>query len=349
MKDRPILFSIDDSADDLIFIKDILGDDYDLFTFTHASDAMLALEKVDPDLIICDLRMPEIDGFLFFKNYRDFFPERDTPVLFLTSVDDPATMTEAYDMGVYDYLVKPINPSVLKSKIRSVLSRIKKSDKIRILEVIPENVSFDKLTELLKSELYDKKIIFNDKDEPEILIKGKDVGNHIIEKLRNTKKPYYIHFLSKELRELVAAPDKVKAASTGKLSTIKVGNDLITIQTEMRKHPYERLETIATFKGRVVLKKETKLDNSIDLTALIESQHNSSEEEIKLKLSNLTKAPRAEENFSELYDLGLSKYREGLYEEALIAWEKAKKIKPDDKVLDVNIDILKKKLGKTDN
>ncbi len=346
MKDKKILFSIDDSNDDLLFIKDVLSGEYDLFTFTHASDAMIALEKVEPNLIICDLRMPEIDGFLFFKNYRDFFPDRDTPVLFLTSVDDPASMTEAYEMGIYDYLIKPINPSVLNSKIRSILNKVKKSDKIKILDIVPENVSFEKLLELLKTELFDKKVVFKDSSEPEIIIKGKNISLDMLENLKNAKKPYRIYFMPVEFENLLTQPDISKATSTGKLSTIKVGNDLITIQTEIRKHPYERLETIATFKGRVVLKREERLNEADDIVQLTESQHNSAENEIKQKLYNKSVAPKTEESFSELYDLGLIKYREGLYEEALKAWERAKKIKPDDKILDVNIEILKKKLNK---
>ncbi len=343
MKGKFIIVCIDDSKDDLEFLKDVLSDSYDVFTFSSASDALIALEKLVPDLIICDIRMPDIDGFLFLKNYNDFFPDRDTPVLYLSSIDNSDTIAEAYDIGALDYLVKPVNPTVLCGKIRNILRREERL-KLKAIEIDPENIDEKKLFELLKTDIFDKKVVFSDKAEPEIFISGNEFGQEVIERLKAQKKPFVVYLAQRDIKNLLTRGSDRKIEKIGKLSTIKAGRELITIQTEIRKHPYERVETIVSFKGRVLLKKETRIDRDLDLEAHIIQQHESAENEIKQKLEN-KKSTQTEESFSYLYDEGLNYYKEGNYEQALMAWEKAKKLKPDDKILDVNLEILRKKLS----
>ncbi len=186
--------------------------------------------------------------------------------------------------------------------------------------------------------------MFSDKAEPEIFISGNEFGQEVIERLKAQKKPFVVYLAQRDIKNLLTRGSDRKIEKIGKLSTIKAGRELITIQTEIRKHPYERVETIVSFKGRVLLKKETRIDRDLDLEAHIIQQHESAENEIKQKLEN-KKSTQTEESFSYLYDEGLNYYKEGNYEQALMAWEKAKKLKPDDKILDVNLEILRKKLS----
>lgn len=81
-----------------------------------------ALRKVLEDdyaAILLDVHMPGIDGFTTAKLIRDRKPSRYTPIIFLTAAapEDLVTMFRGYQAGAVDYIVKPVNPEVLRSKL----------------------------------------------------------------------------------------------------------------------------------------------------------------------------------------------------------------------------------------
>lgn len=270
---KSVILCIDDSKDDLIFLSNVLSDDFDVKTFSNASDAMIFLEQFEPFLIISDVMMPEIKGFDFFENYRAFFPQRNTPVLFLTSISDTESISRALDIGVYDVINKPIAPKILLSKVKAILKR----------------------------EGFKKQSITQSQN-----IKSK-----------------------------------------GMLSTIKVAGRTITIQTEILGN--NKLETTATLEGKIIKKTDSMLSNETDesLSDKILKQHQSVEEEVRQRLEEIASTKKKEEdNYALLFERGLEEYRGGKYEDALKIWEKALELFPKDKILKINIEIVRKKLNK---
>ena len=71
------------------------------------------------DLIICDLEMPNMDGFEFVRKLRDQAPSpnADTPVLIVTGHSDPESVKAAVEAGIHGYLVKPISKLALEQRI----------------------------------------------------------------------------------------------------------------------------------------------------------------------------------------------------------------------------------------
>jgi signal transduction histidine kinase len=87
-------------------------------------EALRLLEKRDFSVVVCDLMMPEIDGFTLFKRFKEKFPNRMTPFIFLSANRQRQVAEEGLRLGAYDYLTKPYELPELISKVTN-LARMK--------------------------------------------------------------------------------------------------------------------------------------------------------------------------------------------------------------------------------
>ena len=74
-----------------------------------------------PDLILLDIMMPELDGFAVCAQLRRLPEGRHTPILIMTGLEDYQSITQAYDVGATDFIVKPINGLLLGHRVRYML------------------------------------------------------------------------------------------------------------------------------------------------------------------------------------------------------------------------------------
>ncbi|MEM9914651.1 MAG: response regulator [Planctomycetota bacterium] len=91
----------------------------------EAVDGQDALDKVtafDPELILLDWNMPNMDGITFIKEYRGSGAK--VPVIMVTTEAEKSRVVEAIKAGVNNYVVKPFTPNVLGERIQETLSRI---------------------------------------------------------------------------------------------------------------------------------------------------------------------------------------------------------------------------------
>lgn len=96
--------------------------DYDCFYVQNPLQAIEWLHKGNmPDLIISDIRMPEMRGdeFLEYLKLNDLF--RNIPVVMLSSEDSTSERIRLLEQGAEDYIVKPFNPQELKIRIKKIL------------------------------------------------------------------------------------------------------------------------------------------------------------------------------------------------------------------------------------
>jgi two-component system chemotaxis response regulator CheY len=89
------------------------------------SEGLQALSVQNPDLVLCDIKMQPVDGLEFLRRVRsgENVRDRTVPIVFLTSDSDRATVVAAIESEVDGYLVKPVSPQDLRSKIIAVLSK----------------------------------------------------------------------------------------------------------------------------------------------------------------------------------------------------------------------------------
>ena len=110
---------VDDDAANVLAMKEVLGTlGSRLVTANSGEEALRHVLEEDFAAILLDVRMPGIDGFTTAKLIRDRKRSRHTPIIFMTAAqEDFASMFRGYRAGGVDYIVKPIVPEVLRSKL----------------------------------------------------------------------------------------------------------------------------------------------------------------------------------------------------------------------------------------
>lgn len=118
---------VEDDINMLNLLQDILIDeDYQTST---AENGLIALEKhksFQPDLVLLDVMMPELDGYSFLKEIRK---DSDTPTILLTARSLESDEIQGFELGADDYITKPFKIGLLLARINAVLSRSSKNTK----------------------------------------------------------------------------------------------------------------------------------------------------------------------------------------------------------------------------
>lgn len=119
---RQKVLAIDDDPTTLELIRCCLEDVYEVETLTSAKSCVQAVTQLDPNLILLDLSMPDIDGFTVCDLLKDNVKTKHIPIIILTAQEETCHRIKSYNRGAVDYITKPINPSELLKKSNSVLN-----------------------------------------------------------------------------------------------------------------------------------------------------------------------------------------------------------------------------------
>ena len=117
---RKKVLVIDDSAVLLRSIKSILDKDYDVLVATSGEKGIQSAKKKQPDLIVLDYEMPEMDGKQTLEEIRKDDEIKDIPVMFLTGVADKENLTNVLGLNPAGYLLKPISQERLLGEIEKI-------------------------------------------------------------------------------------------------------------------------------------------------------------------------------------------------------------------------------------
>ena len=111
----------DDDAVRTLVQKLLQSDGFTVATAADGLEGLMSLEQSVPDVIICDMMMPNLDGMTFTKAIKKQASTRAVPVIFLTAKTDTRTVAEGISAGAKFYLTKPFNHAELLSKVRKAL------------------------------------------------------------------------------------------------------------------------------------------------------------------------------------------------------------------------------------
>jgi signal transduction histidine kinase len=111
---------VDDRPDNLLALETVLADlGQTLVRATSGAEALRHLLKQDFAVILLDVQMPGMDGLETAALIRERERSRHTPIIFLTAVDKNESLVfKGYAAGAVDYLFKPLNPDILKAKVK---------------------------------------------------------------------------------------------------------------------------------------------------------------------------------------------------------------------------------------
>ena len=112
---------VDDDVTMVRVIYSLLKEEYEVYMVNSGKNALDFLEIHIPDLVLLDIRMPEMDGFETLAKMRQYPGMEDVPVIFLTGNDDNETEAKGLEVGASDFIRKPVAPSILRLRVRHML------------------------------------------------------------------------------------------------------------------------------------------------------------------------------------------------------------------------------------
>jgi two-component system, chemotaxis family, chemotaxis protein CheY len=113
------ILALDDEKSIRFIIENTFNKDFEVTTMNNGMDALFYLQSGNlPDVIICDVEMPVLNGFEFIKRIREsgFFEE--IPLIMLSGKEESADKIKCFEMGADDYVLKPFNPKELIARIK---------------------------------------------------------------------------------------------------------------------------------------------------------------------------------------------------------------------------------------
>jgi DNA-binding NarL/FixJ family response regulator len=123
-KDRKRLLLIDDDPNLILLVRDYLEfRGYEVLTADNGKEALHLLSLNLPDMIVCDIMMPEMDGYALIENVRQDPRTSWIPVLFLSARGQSQDRIKGLNLGADVYMVKPFEPEELVAQVESSLKQ----------------------------------------------------------------------------------------------------------------------------------------------------------------------------------------------------------------------------------
>src|SRR4029077_11963063 len=119
MNDRANILIVDDLPEKLLVFKTILEDlGQNLIMVRSGSEALREVLEREFAVILLDVNMPDIDGLETAKLIRKYKKSAHTPIIFITAYADEMQTAQGYSLGAVDYILSPVRPDVLRSKVK---------------------------------------------------------------------------------------------------------------------------------------------------------------------------------------------------------------------------------------
>ncbi len=116
---------VDDDKDILEFVSyNLRNEGFEVIMTESGKESVLLAKKEKPDLVLLDVMMPEMDGMKTCEEIRKTPGLENTIIAFLTARGEDYSQIAGFDAGADDYIIKPIKPKVLVSRIKALLKRI---------------------------------------------------------------------------------------------------------------------------------------------------------------------------------------------------------------------------------
>ncbi len=117
---------VDDKANVRTLLREYLTEQgYRVVTAENGRVALFTARQENPDLILLDIMMPEMDGYTFMRTFRQ---EADAPIILLTAKLEETDKVLGLELGADDYVTKPFGMRELTARVRAVLRRTARSD-----------------------------------------------------------------------------------------------------------------------------------------------------------------------------------------------------------------------------
>lgn len=143
---------VDDAMENIQILHQALQDEHDVLFAMNGVKALHIAQHQQPDVILLDAVMPDMDGYAVCAALRASALTRDIPIIFVTALKTPEDETRALDAGAADFISKPVNAAVVRARVRTQLTVKRQSDALRELTLT------DGLTGVANRRAFDEKL-----------------------------------------------------------------------------------------------------------------------------------------------------------------------------------------------
>jgi DNA-binding response OmpR family regulator len=151
--DRPQLLIVEDDADLSDMVSSYFrAQNYDVVVAALGEEALAIAAENPLDLVMLDIRLPDIDGFELCRRLKEKRRTQDLPIVFLTEKRDRVDKLQGLELGVVDYITKPFDIQELRLRVRNAIIRSRQSTRINPVTELPEGDGvIEKLDEAARS------------------------------------------------------------------------------------------------------------------------------------------------------------------------------------------------------
>lgn len=149
---RPRLLVVDDQPINVQTLYQALSAEHQVFVATGGEQALKLAREKQPDLILLDVVMPDIDGYEVCRRLLADPATAGIPVIFVTAHSDENEEAHGLDAGAVDFIAKPINPRVVRARVKTHLTLKQQSDLLRQMAFV------DGLTGVFNRRYFDEQL-----------------------------------------------------------------------------------------------------------------------------------------------------------------------------------------------
>ena len=174
--DQQTLLIVDDEPANIQALARLMHEDYRVLVAGNGAKALeVAAGDVQPDLILLDIQMPDLDGFSVCRELKNNPRTSSIPVIFVTARDSTDDEMEGFRLGAVDYVSKPYQPELVRARVRTHMRLKQKTDLLEQLAMV------DGLTDIPNRRYFDEELQRQfrrcDRDKTELSVIMMDIDN----------------------------------------------------------------------------------------------------------------------------------------------------------------------------
>jgi phosphoserine phosphatase RsbU/P len=149
--EKQTVLVVDDTPTNIKVVMETLKDDYRIVAAVNGQRALqLAASDPNPDIILLDVMMPEMDGYEVCAKLKTDVKTRDIPIIFVTAMSDTQDETKGFELGAVDYITTPISPPVVLARVKNHLELKKAREILKNQNLILEQRVEERTREVLE-------------------------------------------------------------------------------------------------------------------------------------------------------------------------------------------------------
>ncbi|MFW5808052.1 MAG: HD domain-containing phosphohydrolase [Spirochaetota bacterium] len=166
---RQSVLIVDDVPENISILNEILHKEYNIKAATSGKGALkIAMSNHQPDIIILDIMMPEMDGYEVCRRLKSDNRTKNIPVMFITALNDTVDEQKGLELGAVDYIKKPVSPPIVKQRIRTQL------------DLLNQNVRLESMVRERTRELEETRLAIIQRLGRAAEFKDNETGMHVI-------------------------------------------------------------------------------------------------------------------------------------------------------------------------